>query len=216
MRVWVLLLLLVGFVYGNIADWQKIETLEKAWKIEEAKALKENTITKVTKLYLNEFDKERYKVVMKKKIDKLDPNLQWVFLKTYEVWIQHISNPKLQTRFSMYLLTFFDKYNSQAWNSEKYAKNIQKRIPWLPTELTDTLISFGKESNNLIKERIKQGEERIKQGEERIKQDDKDIKQGKERIKQGEERIKQGEERIKQGEERIKQRNKLLWKLNSL
>jgi hypothetical protein len=156
MRVWVLLVMIVSLVFCSIADWEKIEALEKEWKKQEAKALRKSTISSVTKLYLNEFDKERYKINMMKKIDKLDTNLQWVFLKTYEVWIQYISDPKLQTKFSMYLLTFFDKYNSQAWNSEKYAKNIKKKIPWLPTKLTDALISFGKESDRLLDNKSKQ------------------------------------------------------------
>lgn len=155
--LWGLLLhtIFITTLIASISDWDKIDTLQKAWKQKEALSLQKVIITKVTKLYVNEF-KEKYQKRMQKKIEGLSDDTKALMLRSYEIWIKYLNwDPKIEAKFIMKLYSFFQKYNENRWNAEKYAKWF-KSIQWLPKYYTDAFINFWKESDLNAKEEIEQ------------------------------------------------------------
>ena len=142
MRIWVLLVMVVSLVFGSIADWEKIETLEKAWKKQKAKKLREKTIIEVTKLYIADF-KDKYEEKYKKKFDNFSVELQWLTLKCYEIAKTHLNNPneKINHKLVKWLYQFFENYNAENGKAEAFAHRLEKKVPDLKwTDILKVLI----------------------------------------------------------------------------
>ena len=121
----------------------------------------EINLAKIKSEFISSF-KPKYQPTQKKKIDKLNIQIQKTMFKFYSLGIKHLQ-PNERMKFSMRLLIFFDKYNSLSGNSEKYAQSIKSKFPSLPKKLTQTLIEFGNESDEELEGRLKQQEGRLKQ-----------------------------------------------------
>ena len=132
--------------------------------------------------YIKNF-KDKYEAKYTKRVNVLPRGLQELLLNCYKKAFTYLKNPTLKQKHKLVknLYVFFENYQKQNGKAEYYAHKIGRDTPVLKnTQLLKNIIQLGIESDNVIKERIKQLDEKDKQLDE-------EIKQGEERIKKWDE-----------------------------
>lgn len=134
-----------------LADWEKIDKLEKEWKLEESKKLKAEAISKITRLYIDQFPKEELWIKSVEKIWAIDKQLQEILFKCFDLWIEKITDEKVRKQFTIRITTFFQWVNKNSGWLVEYAQKNLETLPWFAwSSLYNTLYAFAKESDDYI------------------------------------------------------------------
>lgn len=136
-------------------EWEKIDNLEKSGKIEESIKLKTQLIENIKKDYLKQYPKEELGKNALERISQLQPQIQEILFKCFDLGIEKIKDEKIQKQYTIRITTFFQGVNKNSGGLEEYAqKNLETLPEFAQSELYKILLSFAKQSDEYIKGEI--------------------------------------------------------------
>ena len=83
-------------LYASSKDWENIDNLEKSGKIEESVKLKNQLIDTIKKDYLKQYPKEELGLKALENISQLQPQIQEILFKCFDLGIEKIKDEKIQ------------------------------------------------------------------------------------------------------------------------
>lgn len=151
-------------------EWEKIDNLEKSGKIEESIKLKTQLIENIKKDYLKQYPKEELGIKALENISQLQPQIQEILFKCFDLGIEKIKDEKIQKQYTIRITTFFQGVNRNSGGLEEYAqKNLETLPGFAQSELYKILLTFAKQSDDYIKgeiEKEEKGAEEARKGAE--------------------------------------------------
>jgi hypothetical protein len=155
--------LLASFVninlYASSKDWENIDNLEKSGKIEESVKLKNQLIENIKKDYLKQFPREELGLKALENISQLQPQIQEILLKCFDLGIEKIKDEKIQKQYTVRITNFFQGVNKNSGGLEEYAqKNLETLPQFAQSDLYKVLLTFAKQSDDFIKGEIEKEE----------------------------------------------------------
>jgi hypothetical protein len=149
-------------------EWEKIDNLEKSGKIEESIKLKTQLIENIKKDYLKQYPKEELGIKALENISQLQPQIQEILFKCFDLGIEKIKDEKIQKQYTIRITTFFQGVNKNSGGLEEYA---QKKLETLPqfaqSDLYKVLLTFAKQSDDFIKGEIEKEEKGAEEARKR-------------------------------------------------
>ena len=149
-------------------EWEKIDNLEKSGKIEESIKLKTQLIENIKKDYLKQYPKEELGIKALENISQLQPQIQEILFKCFDLGIEKIKDEKIQKQYTIRITTFFQGVNKNSGGLEEYA---QKKLETLPqfaqSDLYKVLLTFAKQSDDYIKGEIEKEEKGAEEARKR-------------------------------------------------
>jgi hypothetical protein len=169
-------------LYASSKDWENIDNLEKSGKIEESVKLKNQLIENIKKDYLKQYPKEELGLKALENISQLQPQIQEILFKCFDLGIEKIKDEKIQKQYTVRITNFFQGVNKNSGGLEEYAqKNLETLPQFAQSDLYKVLLTFAKQSDEFIKSEIekeeKGAEEARKGAEEANKQLAEEIRQ---------------------------------------
>ncbi len=163
-------------VYASSEDWNKIDNLEKSGKVEESIKLKTQIIDSVKKAYVKQHPREELGNKALERISELQPQIQEVLFKCFDIGIEKIKDEKIQKQYTVRITAFFHGVNKNSGGLEEYAKKNLETLPgFAQSDLYKTLLSLAKQSDEYIKGEIEKKENEIAELDKRNAELDKRI-----------------------------------------
>jgi hypothetical protein len=157
-------------LYASSKDWENIDNLEKSGKIEESVKLKNQLIENIKKDYLKQYPKEELGLKALEKISQLQPQIQEILFKCFDLGIEKIKDEKIQKQYTVRITAFFQGVNKNSGGLEEYAqKNLETLPQFAQSDLYKVLLTFAKQSDEFIKgeiEKEEKGAEEARKGAE--------------------------------------------------
>ena len=142
-------------LYASSKDWENIDNLEKSGKIEESVKLKNQLIDTIKKDYLKQYPKEELGLKALEKISQLQPQIQEILFKCFDLGIEKIKDEKIQKQYTVRITNFFQGVNKNSGGLEEYAqKNLETLPGFAQSDLYKVLLTFAKQSDEFIKGEI--------------------------------------------------------------
>jgi hypothetical protein len=146
-------------LYASSKDWENIDNLEKSGKIEESVKLKNQLIDTIKKDYLKQYPKEELGLKALEKISQLQPQIQEILFKCFDLGIEKIKDEKIQKQYTIRITAFFQGVNKNSGGLEEYAqKNLETLPQFAQSDLYKVLLTFAKQSDEFIKSEIEKEE----------------------------------------------------------
>jgi hypothetical protein len=157
-------------LYASSKDWENIDNLEKSGKIEESVKLKNQLIDTIKKDYLKQYPKEELGLKALENISQLQPQIQEILFKCFDLGIEKIKDEKIQKQYTVRITAFFQGVNKNSGGLEEYAqKNLETLPQFAQSDLYKVLLTFAKQSDEFIKgeiEKEEKGAEEARKGAE--------------------------------------------------
>ncbi|MDD4330671.1 MAG: hypothetical protein PHD79_12040 [Aliarcobacter sp.] len=142
-------------LYASSKDWENIDNLEKSGKIEESVKLKNQLIDTIKKDYLKQYPKEELGLKALENISQLQPQIQEILFKCFDLGIEKIKDEKIQKQYTLRITAFFQGVNKNSGGLEEYAqKNLETLPGFAQSDLYKVLLTFAKQSDDFIKGEI--------------------------------------------------------------
>ena len=146
-------------LYASSKDWENIDNLEKSGKIEESVKLKNQLIDTIKKDYLKQYPKEELGLKALENISQLQPQIQEILFKCFDLGIEKIKDEKIQKQYTVRITAFFQGVNKNSGGLEEYAqKNLETLPGFAQSDLYKVLLTFAKQSDEFIKGEIEKEE----------------------------------------------------------
>lgn len=117
---------------------------------------------KLKKDYLKQYPKEELGKNALERISQLQPQIQEILFKCFDLGIEKIKDEKIQKQYTIRITTFFQGVNKNSGGLEEYAqKNLETLPGFAQSELYTILLSFAKQSDEYIKGEIEKAEKEI-------------------------------------------------------
>ena len=142
-------------LYASSKDWENIDNLEKSGKIEESVKLKNQLIDTIKKDYLKQYPKEELGLKALENISQLQPQIQEILFKCFDLGIEKIKDEKIQKQYTVRITNFFQGVNKNSGGLEEYAqKNLETLPGFAQSDLYKVLLTFAKQSDDFIRGEI--------------------------------------------------------------